>query len=267
MRVHRQPWPRLAVVVLLAAALGSPAPAAARARWVDVYLALADNQHQNIVPVPAALGNGDRPATNLYWGARYGLKSFFRRSKNWRLVGCTRPSTGPVLEVCLFRHRRQALYLLARAYRGRFIQRAIGDFLATAAGSPPPPVRALKPWPPAAGLDRQNPHLVVYLGHNGLMDFAPPRPAARPRPGVRRVIVLACAARRFFAGPLRAASAHPLLWTTGLMAPEAYTLHAAIEGWRRGGVGPAVRERAAAAYDKYQHCGLAAARRLLVTGW
>jgi hypothetical protein len=31
--------------------------------------------------------------------------------------------------------------------------------------------------------------------------------------------------------------------------------------------GEKVRERAAEAYNKYQHCGLRAAQRLFVTGW
>jgi pentatricopeptide repeat protein len=43
------------------------------------------------------------------------------------------------------------------------------------------------------------------------------------------------------------------------MAPEAYTLTAAIEAFVQKGD---VREAAARAYDKYQKCGLKAARRL-----
>jgi hypothetical protein len=42
-------------------------------RIVHVFVALADNQHQGIVPVPAALGNGRDPQRNLYWGAAYGV--------------------------------------------------------------------------------------------------------------------------------------------------------------------------------------------------
>ncbi len=47
--------------------------------------------------------------------------------------------------------------------------------------------------------------------------------------------------------------------TTGLMAPEAYTLTAAIEAHVRG---TDVREAAAQAYHKHQNCGVNAARRL-----
>ncbi len=51
------------------------------------------------------------------------------------------------------------------------------------------------------------------------------------------------------------------------MAPEAYTLKSALDGWIAGETNDQIRDRAADAYDKYQHCGARAAHRLLVTGW
>jgi hypothetical protein len=73
--------------------------------------------------------------------------------------------------------------------------------------------------------------------------------------------------KTYFAAPLRVSGAQPLLWTTGLMAPEAYTLKSAIDGWILNETHAQIRERAAAAYDKYQKCGIKGARRLLTTGW
>ena len=64
-----------------------------------------------------------------------------------------------------------------------------------------------------------------------------------------------------------ASGAYPLVWTTGLMAPEAYTLKSALDGWIAGENGEEIRDRAAGAYDKYQKCGVRAAHRLLVSGW
>jgi hypothetical protein len=52
-------------------------------RSVHVFVALADNEHQGIVPIPARLGNGLDPAHNLYWGAAAGVKTFFIRSADW----------------------------------------------------------------------------------------------------------------------------------------------------------------------------------------
>ena len=49
-------------------------------RTVGVYVVLADNASQGIVPVPAAFGNGDDPEHNLYWGCADGLKADFERA-------------------------------------------------------------------------------------------------------------------------------------------------------------------------------------------
>jgi hypothetical protein len=51
------------------------------------------------------------------------------------------------------------------------------------------------------------------------------------------------------------------------MAPEAYTLHGALEGWIAGEEPESIRQRAARAYDAYQHCGMRGALRLFATGW
>lgn len=99
------------------------------------------------------------------------------------------------------------------------------------------------------------------------MEFAPPASKAPADPRKRETIVLACKSRQYFTAPLRCTGATPLLWTTGFMAPEAYTLDAALQGWVRDESDAQVRERAAKAYDQWQKCGLSGARRLLVTGW
>jgi hypothetical protein len=84
----------------------------------------------------------------------------------------------------------------------------------------------------------------------------------------RRVaIVLACASKAYLGPYLEKTGAEPLLWTTGLMAPEAYTLKAALDGWIAHEDGEAIRKRAAGAYDKYQKCGLRGAQRLFASGW
>ncbi|MGC1647471.1 MAG: hypothetical protein WA741_16760 [Candidatus Sulfotelmatobacter sp.] len=51
------------------------------------------------------------------------------------------------------------------------------------------------------------------------------------------------------------------------MAPEAYTLKSALDGWIAGESNDQIRDRAAGAYDKYQKCGFRAAHRLLTSGW
>ncbi len=98
------------------------------------------------------------------------------------------------------------------------------------------------------------------------MDFSidetrPGAPGSEPR----AAIVLACDSRLFFGPHLAAAGALPLIVTTGLMAPEAYTLEAGIERWFMGSSARDVREAAAEAYDHYQHCGLKGARCLFAS--
>lgn len=110
-------------------------------------------------------------------------------------------------------------------------------------------------------------NLLVYIGHNGLMDFQLPAYPQKNNDDKRDVIILACASKSYFFTPLRESGANPLLWTTGLMAPEAYTLKSAIDGWILNELDDKIRLRAAQAYDKYQKCGLNAAKNLLVTGW
>jgi hypothetical protein len=80
----------------------------------------------------------------------------------------------------------------------------------------------------------------------------------------RDAIILACYSKDYFSPYMEQAGAKPLVWTTGLMAPEAYTLHDALEGYVLGEDCEAIRTRAAQAYTNYQKCGLRAAKRLLV---
>ena len=233
-------------------------------RTVHVFVALADNQSQGIVPVPAKIGNGEDPENNLYWGSAYGIKTFFARSADWVRIVCGEKPQAEILERCVFKHRATNVYLVADSYRGREIRRAILDFLASAAGDDPETetVSGSLKLPIRGGAN-----LVAYIGHDGLMDFQLSQfPHKKDR--IRRdAVVLACASKQYFIEPVRASGAYPLLWTTGLMAPEAYTLKSALDGWIAGENNDQIRDRAAGAYDKYQKCGLRAARRLLVSGW
>lgn len=206
---------------------------------VHVTVALCDNATQGIVPVPAAIGDGDDPRTNLYWGASYGVKSWLKRD-GWKIEKAASPDPSRVLERLIARKTiaGRDVILTADAWRGSRIREAIASFLER------------------ASMDRAD--VVAYVGHDGLMEFdvSPRIHRAAVKP---RAIVLACASKQYFSRHLERAGSSPLLLTTGLMAPEAYTLTAAIDAHVRGGD---VREAAARAYHKYQKCGVGAARRL-----
>ena len=236
---------------------------------VHVVVALCDNVHQGIVPVPEALGDGQDPGSNLYWGALYGVRTYLSRSAQWTRVHLGRPEDRRVLErIVLYtemdRDRRAVpVYIVADAWDGAQIREAMAAYFEMTAGRSAESVTVKHEHETIALSAGGASHLVAYVGHNGLMDFSLEEPVA-PDSGssTRSALALACASKSYFVDHLRSAGAHPLLLTTGLMAPEAYTLDAAIRSWVTDGATAAVRAAAAGAYDRYQKCGLSAARRL-----
>jgi hypothetical protein len=231
---------------------------------VHVLVALCDNENQGIVPVPKFLGNGEDAARNLYWGAAFGVKTFFSKSASWTKIAELKNPSPDVLERIVFKHKTANVYLVADAYRGSRMRETIADFFAATAGAKRenvevPENRTLQIFGSA--------NLIAFVGHNGLMDFALENQPAKKDDATRDAVILACASRNYFTEPLRRTSAKPLLWTTNLMAPEAYILHDALEGWTRDETDAQIRTRAAQAYSKYQKISLKSAQNLLVTGW
>src|SRR5690606_7155951 len=95
---------------------------------IHVFVALCDNVNQGIVPVSKTLGNGQNPTTNLYWGALYGVKTHFKKSKEWMFVKTMESDNEKILERVLFKHMASGTYLLADAYDGKYIRSATIDF-------------------------------------------------------------------------------------------------------------------------------------------
>ena len=227
-------------------------------RTVHVVVALCDNDYQGIVPVPKRIGNGQDPAQNLYWGAAYGVKTFFRKQAGWRLLRQENSPAPYILERLVFHHAEQDITLIADAYDGRHIKESTIALFEYAAGHNGFTVQADKQMVPAGG----NAGLIVYIGHNGLMDFSlsdlPVGEAGAGRP----VAVFACMSEQYFTESLRKAGATPVMMTTNFMCPEAYTTHALVMAWARNEKAPALREAVASVYNKYQKCGIGGARRL-----
>lgn len=234
-------------------------------RVIHVLVALCDNKYQGIVPVPARIGNGDDPANNLYWGAAYGVKTFLTRSREWQLISQISDVSATVLERAVFRHSTKDVWLIADAYRGREIKQTIQDLFAYAAGAKSASVTFTSASGKVTLGGGGNANLIAFVGHNGLMDFSLSGYPARQNNRQHDVMVLCCISKNYFAEPLKAAGALPLLLTTGLMAPEAYVLKAALDGWLNNESSARIRERAASAYHQYQRCGLKAARNLFTT--
>jgi hypothetical protein len=236
---------------------------------VHIVVALCDNKYQGIVPVPKILGNGQDPNSNLYWGAAFGVRTFFTHQAGWNLVERTRSPSSHVLERVVFEKsvkrndHNLPVFAVAEAWDGKEIKAAIERFMGLAAGEMEESLTVVSHGRSINLHTGGAAHIVAYVGHDGLMDFSLPSvPRERNRAPSKSSIVLACASRAFFNDSLQAGGSHILLVTTGLMAPEAYTLNAAIEAWVSGKSPSEVREAAAAAYSQYQKCSRTAARRL-----
>lgn len=229
---------------------------------IHVFVALCDNKYQGIAPVPGKLGNGQDPNTNLYWGAAYGVRSYFKKSKDWQFISSSKPG-GNVLERIVFKHRVKNYYLVADAYDGKYIKECTIDFLNSCAGKTKESITAGNTTIGIGG----NAKLIAYIGHNGLIDFRLPYSFTVADEIERKAIVLACISKEYFKPYLFQAKTQPVLWTMGLMAPEAYILHDALAGFINNENNESIRLRASKAYSKYQKCSVKAAQGILVTGW
>ncbi|MHB0939313.1 MAG: hypothetical protein ACYDCO_19360 [Armatimonadota bacterium] len=231
-------------------------------RKVHVFVALADNR-QGIVPVPARIGNGQDPGNNLYWGARYGIKTAFSRDPNWKLLESRKEPFPHLLERLIFRHAKAKVYLVADAYDGLCIDEATTAAVLSCAGMlPEPVVIGGHTYVFGGGAD-----LIAYVGHNGLGSFTIDEEVKQRDTRKRDAVFLCCVSRPYFDGYLEQGGAYPLLMTTQLMCPEAYSLQAALEGWVKRESPARIHERAAQAYSHYQKCSVRAAKRLFATGY
>jgi len=237
---------------------------------IHVSVALADNKNQWIVPVPKAIGDGQNARTNLYWGALYGVKTFMTKKADWELIVSNKPEDDRILERIVLKKeftrndKTVPVYLVADAWDGKHINDTINQFMQYNSGNGTFSVQADERTLKAG----DQAHLIVYIGHNALMDYVGTNRnqfsniKASKDNLVNDAIVLACKSQPYFSSQLEKLGSHTLLLTTGLMAPEAYSLNAAIENWIIGASDNQVRKAAAKSYSKYQKNSLKASERL-----
>jgi hypothetical protein len=218
---------------------------------IHVFVALADNASQGLVPVPAKIGNGDDAGSNLYWGCDEGVRSWFSRSAKWKKVKAAKPGQPEVLERVVFKHQTKDAWLVADAWRGREMKSCLRTFVAAAAGQGGEVVDLEGGPQLRAGGDAT---LLAFIGHNGLMDFTLEWPAAPTASSAKakQVVVLCCMSEKYFAESLRRVGARPLLTTTQLMYPGAFVLHDATEAWLERKTVAEIRVAAGRAYAKNQ---------------
>lgn len=230
------------------------------ARTMHVFVALCDNANQGIVPVPAALGNGQDPQRNLYWGAMFGLKTFLGKSAEWEKQAIITAKRAHVLDHVLFKHKASGTLLFAEAFDGAAMRSCITGFLNALGGCDTLNVGTGGTTAVFGGAA----DLVCFVGHDGLMDFDLGSSDVKAPVPARQAdaMVLCCYSASYFGPNVLSANGRLLVSTFGLMAPEAYVLDAAVRSWIAGHDEIAVRGAAAAAYNSYQKCGTNGARKL-----
>lgn len=255
---------RIGASVLLLLTLAVPASGAPPApialqrtarpfRVAHVLVPLCDNEHQGIVPVSKTLGDGKDLEHNLYWGAGYGLRTFFRRSPEWReLDVATKPSSSAVLQRVAF--VRKDVYVVADAYDGARMDLALEHFTRYAAGALAVDVD-VTPKKDANQLRLEaggRADLVAFVGHDGLMDLAAPAVPAAIGDRPSGAIVVACFSKSWFSPLLKKAKVPLWVGTTNLLSAEAYSVEAALRSWTDGGTPADMRAAAGKAYARYQ---------------
>jgi hypothetical protein len=195
---------------------------------------------------------------NLYWGAAYGVKSYFLKSPEWKLVKDIKNVNAEVLERCLF--KKGNYYLCADAYKGIEIKKSIHDLLGSLAGDIADSI--VLDSATTIGLYRKA-DVIAYVGHNGLMDFSLDQNyTVRKNSSKKGVILLCCMSKHYFYDTIKQLNGDILLMTTGLLSPESYTLRSTIEAWMARKNKAEIVNAAAQAYHQYQKCGINAAKRL-----
>ncbi|WP_198227730.1 MULTISPECIES: hypothetical protein [Gilliamella] len=232
----------------------------AETKTIHVLVALCDNKYQKIVPVPQAIGNGQDPKNNLYWGAAYGFKTYFAKQKEWQVININKPTSGKILEEIIYKHRNKDVYLIAQAYNGKYIDNTVNDFLDYSAGKKAQQIRLNDKTVMAGG----NADLVIYIGHDYLMesswrDYLPDSwrwntlsKTEKEKQKLRYAAVFACKSQKYFTPPLSRLGITPLILTLHRMAPEAYSVHAMINSWLNGESKDEIRFKVASAYSQYQ---------------
>lgn len=232
---------------------------------VHIFVPLCDNDNQGIIPTSKSLGDGLNLKTNLYWGAGYGMKTHFKRKKDWKLVYQQYDTDTNILERVVFYkifNNKAKVYLIADGYRGDRMEQCLDDYLNSLAGTK------------KDSLNIENSHigmhsradLLVFNGHNGLMDMG--KELLYNEDGIfRDAAVIACVSYGYFASHLKCLKAYPLVTSVSFLPPEAYVAEGIINSWAQMKTKKEIRLAAGDAMWKVHKKSQKAMRAMFKTGW
>jgi hypothetical protein len=244
---------------------GSPSDlASGRPLVVQVHVPLCEGTI--IACGNAKLGDGDNPRTNLYWATTEGFLGWFgRKGSGWKpALVATGDAIGEadVLDLRVWRRtvatparwraagapKRVTVYVVAQAWRGTLIDRALARYAEDLFGAHTQAVTLADGTALAAGGDA---HVVAYVGHNRLMDLATfdwRAIAARGDERSRGVIAIACHTAPYMQAVVPGPHQVPLVMTRDFLLASAAALEGAVTAFAQGGDYAAVRRGAAAGY-------------------
>jgi hypothetical protein len=108
--------------------------------------------------------------------------------------------------------------------------------------------------------------LIVFNGHNGLMDYEI-QPEIQKCSRLKETVVIACNSAGFFKDHIKKCYCFPLITTRGLIPAEAYILASIIEPWILLKNENEIRENLLTKYVKIQKCSRDQADYLFTTNW
>ncbi|HVV88287.1 MAG TPA: hypothetical protein VHE35_34835 [Kofleriaceae bacterium] len=238
--------------------------AAGKPLVVQVHVPLCDN---DVIPCGnARLGDGDTPASNLYWGTTEGTAGWFgRRGSGWKQVLATDGGAvglPDVLDLRVWRREivtprawrargvaaRYPLYVVAFAWRGEQIGRAFDRYAEDLYGVGSTTIVLPDGTRLAAGGDA---HVVAYVGHNHLMDldgYDWRGLAARADPRPRGALAIACHTAVYVQDVVPGPSRVPLLFTRDFLLASSAALEGAVLALAAGGDYAAIRRGGAQGY-------------------
>jgi hypothetical protein len=214
---------------------------------VEIHVPLCDNSITRCGN--SKLGDGNNPATNLYWATTPGFGHWFaRRGSGWKQTLRTTTDTGDkdVLELIKYTRTVKApaawkkagapktfdIELVIHGWRGTAIDRALDTYAAAVSG-------------------KSAAQLVSFVGHNRLMDLDEYK---WPEPGTetKGTIAIACHTAAYMKRDVSASTRVPLLMTSDFLFSNAAPLEAAVMAFATGGGYAAIRRDAATAYAGIQ---------------
>lgn len=210
-------------------------------KQVALFVALCDNEHQGIAPVPSAIGDGENPERNLYWGCGDAVPRLLRRAENkWNVqhVDDWLGKPESVLRTIVCTRVDEKLTLTAFAWRGDAMPECLRAF--------------------EEALASGKYELVAFIGHNGLMDDELPMPTQTVVTAAD-AMVLCCMSHEYFAPRLKAMGSRPVLLTRQFMYPAGQVFLQALEAWMKCPEDlEKIRTAAGAAYAENQRISIPA---------